>query len=83
MIVPLLEKQRLNIKEIAWACESEDDLFAFGGHFKIFAMLLKYKAKGLGSDAEAVKWFEGDSNIVANKKRLLSALDEEEVPSIV
>lgn len=39
-IKPLIEKQRLDLKTIVWAYENQDDLFAFGGHFKIFAMLL-------------------------------------------
>jgi hypothetical protein len=57
---PLNEKSRLNVKDIVWACENADDIFAVGGHFQIFAMFLQAKAKATGSEAEAIKWFEGE-----------------------
>jgi hypothetical protein len=37
----------------------------------------------LGSEAEAIKWFDGDQNIVAHKKRLRGAMEDCEAPSLV
>ena len=40
VIRPLMEKSRLNVKDIVWAYENAEDIFSVGGHFKIFAMFL-------------------------------------------
>jgi hypothetical protein len=41
---PLLDAQRINLKEVVWLHQDEEMLFDFGGHFRLFANLVNYKA---------------------------------------
>ncbi len=63
VLKPLLDRKSLAFGQIAWANEDENELFSFAGHFKIFAMVLLARVESSKSEADALKWFEGEANL--------------------
>lgn len=50
---PMIEKNRVNLKNIDWI-QPEEDIFAVGGHIQLIALLIKFKAQQNENPQEAI-----------------------------
>merc|ERR1712127_30148 len=78
VLKPMLDNKKFELKMIRWL-QPDDDIFALGGHFEVFAYLINHKATAMGSVAKAIDAVRAECGDTLNKMKEKNEEDKEEL----
>lgn len=78
VLKPMLDNKKFELKMIKWL-QPDDDIFALGGHFEVFAYLINHKAQAMGSVAKAIDAVRAECGETLNKMKDKNEEDKEEL----